>query len=237
MDRRQFLKGVGATGALTVGGGALLVSSTQSAVAANFSISNPSSATSDDGSLDFVRMEAAQRVEWDGFDTDVEQARYLDYVTVRPNDDNVTTKINDTTSDPLDQWSGNGDSNGWGGAGEYTSGPGKAGFVRADIDWNIIGDPNASSPSEGGPRSIETPADELDRLEVDTDGATKDSTVVFEKQVRLLDGNGNQIAGPNGPYDAAVSSDSFTVSVTNEEATTSTNGSGTVSVGATDQSP
>lgn len=237
MDRRQFLKGVGATGALSIGGGALVLSSTQSAVAASFTITDPSAVTSDDGSINFVRMQAAQRVEWDGFDTDVHAARYIDRVTIRPNSDNFTAKVNDSTSDDLSTWSGNGDSEGWGGDGEFTSGVGKAGFVRADIDWNIIGDPGASSPSEGGPRSIETPADELDRLEVDTDGETKESTVVFEKEVRLLDSNGNEVAGPNGPYDAAVSSDSFTVSVTNEAATTATNGGGDVSVGATDQSP
>lgn len=232
------MKGVGATGALTVGGSALLFSSTQSAVAASFTISDPNAVTSDDGSLRYVRLQAAQRVEWDGFDTAVDRARYIDRVTIRPNSNDVTVKVNDTTSQPLDQWSGDGDSNGWGGDGEYTSGPGQAGFVRADVDWNIVGAADETlPPEEGGARSIEDPAAELDLLEVDTDGASKDSTIVFEKEVRLLDANGNEIAGPGGPYDAATSSDSFTVSVTNEAATTSTNGGGSASVGATDNSP
>lgn len=237
MNRRALLKGLGGIGAVSVGGAALVFSGSQSAVAANFTISNPSTAVSDDGTVNYVRLQASQRVEWDGFDSDVHYARYIDWVTTRPNDQNTTDKINDTISDSLDSWSGQGDSNGWGGDDEYTSGIGKAGFVHAGIDWNIIGDPNATDPAEGGPRSIETPADRLDLLAVDTDGDSKDSKVVFEKEVRLLDVNKNELAGPNGPYDAAISTDSFVVSVENQAATAGGSGSGTASVDGDNSSP
>lgn len=229
VSRRGVLK-VGATaGAFAIGGTALL-SQSESAVAATFSISDADPETSDDGSLNYVRLQANHRVEWDGFDTDVEYIRYVDKVTVRPGDQNRTAVVNDTTSDHLDNWSGDGDSNGWGGDGEYTGGAGKAGYARADVDWNIIGDPNASDPAEGGPRSIESPADLLYLLEEDTDGETKQSQVVFEKQARLLDANQNEI-------DRSVVSDGFLVEVTNEEATTDAGGSGDASADGDNSEP
>lgn len=217
-------------GAFAVGGTALLTQS-ESAVAATFTISDADPVTSDDGSLNYVRLQANHKVEWDGFDTDAEYIRYIDKVTVRPGDENQSEVVSDVTSAHLDDWSSDGSgSDGWGGPGEHTSGAGKAGYARADIDWNIIGDPNASDPAEGGPRSIEDPADLLHLLEEDTDGETKTSKVVFQKQARLLDGNKNEI-------ERAVVSDSFVVEVTNEEATATAGGSGDASANGDNEEP
>lgn len=230
LTRRNALKGAATTGVLSLGGGALLLSASQPAAAASLNISGPATATSDDGSLNYVRLEADHELTWDGFDTDVEYLRYIDTVTVRPNDQNTTRTVSDVVSGHLDDWSGQGDSNGWGGDGEYTSGPGNAGTANADIDWNVIGDPNANDPANGGPRSIEEPADLLHLLEADSDGQTQNSKVLFEKDVRLLDGSQSQL-------DGVVVSDSFVVEVTNQAATASASGSGTVSADGDNETP
>lgn len=230
LTRRNALKGAAATGALSLGGGLLLFSSSQPALAADLNISGPATATSDDGSLNYVRLEVDHELTWDGFDSDVEYLRYIDRVTVRPNDQDVTRTVNDTTSASLDDWSGDGDSNGWGGDGEYSSGVGKAGTANTDVDWNVIGDPNATDPAEGGPRSVESPADLLGLLEADSDGNTKSSKVVLEKDVRLLDGNQNQL-------DSVAVSDSFVVEVTNQAATADATASGTASADGDNVSP
>lgn len=230
LSRRRLLQGAGALGAASVGGGAILLSSATPAVASRFNISGPAAVTSDDGSLNYVRLQANLYLEWDGFDSDVEYLRYIDRVTVRPNDQDRSRTVSDVTTAHLSDWSGDGDSDGWGGDGEYTSGPGKAGHAHADIDWNIIGNPDADDPADGGPRSIEEPADLLHLLENDEDGSTKDSLVVFEKEVQLLDGDQNRL-------ESSVSSDDFVVSVTNQEATTSASGSGDPSADGDNETP
>jgi hypothetical protein len=222
LRRRTALKGAATSGALALGGGALFAFGTGPALAANFNISGPVEVTSDDGSLNYVRVQANHTLEWDGQETDVEYLRYIDRITVRPNSDDVTRTINDTTSDHLSNWSSQGDgSDGWGGPDEFASGPGKAGSAHTGIDWNVIG---------GQPRSIESPAQLTHLLESDTDGETKESLVVLEKEVRLLDGNENEV-------NRATASADFVVRVTNEEATTSSTGNGNASGDSTNEEP
>lgn len=238
LSRRTAVKTLGAIGALGAGTGAVALFGAEPATAASFTISDPSAITTDDGSIDFVRLQAGHKATWDGFDTAVHKARYIDRVTIRPSDENQTYTVNDTTSDDLSNWSGQGDANGWGGDDEYTSGVGKAGYVHAGVDWNIVGASDETRPpAEGGARSIEDPAPATDLLEPDTDGATKKSTVVFEKRVRFYDASGNPLTGPNGPYDDAVVSDDFLVEVTNESASVGASGSGSTGLGGTNQEP
>ena len=165
--------------------------------------------------------------------TDTHYVRYFDDVTVRPNDESETQRISDTGLVDLSEV----EAGNWGGDGEYGSGPGKAGHVHADIDWNIIGDPSASEPPEGGVRSIDSPADMRGLLAADEDGSTKDSKIVLTKTVRLYDANENPLTGPNGEYDDAVAEGSFVVTVENEAGTTGSSGGGDATMGGDDEEP
>jgi len=236
MNRRNFLKVAGAGGAAAAASGIGIIATTGSATASEFTISDPSAITTDDGTVNYVRLDAEHEATWDGFDSDAQYVRYYDDVTVRPNTENETQRINDTGLVDLSDVSSDGKgSDGWGGPREYTSGPGKAGHIHASIDWNIVGDPNASDPSEGGPRSVESPADLLYLLAAEEDGSTKDSKIVLTKRVRFYDANEDPLTGPNGQYDDAVAEDSFVVSVTNEAATTGSSGSGDATMGGDDE--
>lgn len=210
LTRRSALKAAGlGAGTLAAGGGVLLLGSS-GAIASSMTIQDAETETTDDGQLNYVRLQLDHDLTWDGFEEDVEYIRYVDSVTVRPNDENVTRQVNDTTSDHLDNWSseGSGD-DGWGGPDEYASGAGKAGSAHTGIDWNIIGDPDASDPENGGARSIEEPADLLQYLEADDDGQTKESLVQFHKKVLLLDGDQNEL-------DRDTVTGEFVVTVENE---------------------
>jgi hypothetical protein len=233
MNRRNFLKVAGAGGAAAAASGIGIIATTGSATAAEFTISDPSAIATDDGTVNYVRLEANHEATWDGFDSDAQYVRYYDDVTVRPNTENETQRINDTGLVDLSEV----EAGNWGGDGEYGSGPGKAGHIHADIDWNIIGDPDASDPSEGGPRSVESPADLLNLLAAEEDGSTQDSKIVLTKRVRFYDVDENPLTGPNGEYDDAVAEDSFVVSVENEAGTTGSSGGGEPSMGGDDEDP
>ncbi len=219
LTRRGALKGI-ATGTVgaAIGGGALLLG-TQPALASSLSIDDANQETTDDGSLQYVRVEIDHSVSWDGFDQDVEYIRYIDRIHIRPGDEDVTHILYDEVSGHLDDWSDDGDSDGWGGPGEHATGSGNAGEAHADLNWNVVGDPNASDPEAGGPRSVETPSHRLDLLEADTDGASMQSAITYEKDIRLLNGNENELAQD-------IISDDFTVDVLNEEATVDSEGTG-----------
>lgn len=229
VSRRNVVRGATILGGLAVAGGVFLTQS-EGAVAATFTIGDAAPETNDTGQLNYVRLEVTHRLEWDGFDTEVERLRYIDRITVRPNDENETAVVNDVTTDPLADWSGDGDSNGWGDAGEYTSGPGNAGYAASDLDYNIVGDPDADDPEDGGPREDEAPAPLLDLMESEEDGETTRSTVRFEREARLLDGGGDEVG-------RSTVSDDFQVIVTNEASETSASGRGSTYADGDDEEP
>lgn len=229
LSRRNVVRGATILGGLAVAGGMFLTQS-DGAVAATFTIGDAAPETNDTGDLDYVRLEVTHRVEWDGFETEVERLRYVDRITVRPDDENETAVVNDVRTAALADWSGDGDDDGWGDAGEYTSGPGNAGYAASDLDYNIVGDPDAQDPADGGPREDEEPAPLLDLLESDGDGETTRSTVVYEREARLLDGGGDEVG-------RSTVSDDFQVIVTNEASETSASGRGSTDAEGEDEEP
>lgn len=230
--RRRLVKAGIAAGAVLVGGASLITQS-DVVVAAQFKISDAAPVTNADGDIDYVRLEAMHNVKWQGFDTAVEYIHYKDRVIVRPDDEDKEATVSEFTSDHLDEWSnpGSGEGNSDGPVENAPRGAGKKGQARKDFDWNIIGNPNADDPDDGGPRANETPAPYIDLLDEETDGETNVSKIVFEREAWLLDGDKKQLAGPDGPHDPVVASDDFEVEVTNQGATTDAWGNGDASAG------
>lgn len=239
MERRDYLKtagGIGATG-VAAGLGLATFASSGAAAAADLTIDDPAAVESDDGSIEWVAVRAYLRTEWDGFDEDVHYARYIDEVTIRPNDENHTYTIHETYTEDFDDGKDPG-GDGWGGDGEHYSAAGKEGHVRVDVDWGIAQKDRENVYNEG----YGLPADPapVTDLEAGDDGETKESTVVLTKRVRLYgegtNGEGtpnNPLTGPNSPWglDDPTASDSITVAVTNEEATASSEGEGSAETG------
>lgn len=238
IGRRTALKGVAAFGAAAVGGMALTQNATAQA-SGSLSIGN-SGVSTDGGDLTEVNLNLDHEVTWDGFDQPVEAAEYRDVVRVYDANGNKlgATVLRDETDTPkmLAGWSGNGDSDGWGGDGEYTSGPGTQGYVHADVLWTILADEpsNATNPvPQGAPGDIDSFG-----LDNETDDSTREYTVELIKIVKLYttDSSGSYTAddgttvalmgGDDGTVGTVKSTGTFTVSVTNEGATTSGTGSG-----------
>lgn len=240
MERRSMLKRLGALGAVGTGAGlgttALSGTARGAEVSGTFDLNNAGPVTTDTGDVEYVQVDANFDVSWDGFDQAADRVRFVDTITVRPNNEDQSERIFDGTSDPFAQWSGNGDSNGWGGAGEYVvSDNGTNGRFIVDINWNVIGDPSASSAADGGSRSVETPADLLGVIEPDADGTTRESVVQYQKLFRFLNADGQPLTGPgsvmDGSPDDLVLTETFTVTITNQEAAATGDGDGSTGIG------
>jgi len=238
MQRRSMLKTIGGIGAASVLGSAGLLASTGSVAAASsdLTVSDPSTVTTDAGQLKWLAVTAELRTEWDGFDEDVHYARYIDKVTLRPNSDDLTYEINDTFTDDFGDGKSQG-GDGWGGDGEYYSAAGTSGFVHVDIDWGIC-QANRDHLYDSGYGLPANPAP-VAPLEADSDGETMDSTVVLTKQIRLYgagtDDSGtpnNPLTGPSSPngVDDPTAEATIDVSVTNQAATSDSDGSGSATL-------
>lgn len=255
MERRNLLKSIGVLSAAgAAGGGALSLFASQGARAqASWTISDSTPVTTDDGQIKYVNVTASHTAAWDGFDEPVAAIAYRDTIVLDPNGSAVSHTVYDNTDSPvlLGNWSSDGSgSDGWGGPGEYIANTGSSGDqdfrlhgeANADIDWNVVADPNYAEPE-----SVEDPYDisGSSTLEPDTDGDTDQSLIRYTKAVHFYkedpsgsktSDDGSTSLSPMGQQDGTVekveSTDEFQVTVTNEEATTSGSGSGSSSTGA-----
>lgn len=244
MERRELLKTVGGIGAATATGGVGLLASSGGALAASGSldISN-TTISNDDGDVTRVRVALEHTVDWDGFDISVDAVAYQDFIQAVDSNGNVVTghKLYDNTNSPplLENWSGDGNNNGWGGAGEYTSGSGTQGSVNADIDWIVLSDDPA------GDTSTETPGLTDDfNADNNSDGSNKTVRLRYVKRVvfftttdtggastQAADGQTTvyEMGNDDGTIAQVENTERFNVEVSNEEASASGGGSGTSS--------
>lgn len=196
LSRRRFAQLLGGTIGLGVAGFGVREATSGASASGSWTIEDAEPITTDDGSLSAVTVSASHQVAWEGFDVPVVAVAYRDRIVVAPNNEAVEFTIYDNTDAPvlLENFSGNGDSNGWGGAGEYTTGPGLSGSVNVDIEWNVLADPDGgkyahdgSSASPTGALSVETPGD-IDQtpIEEPQDGATETTLIRYEKDVLLF---------------------------------------------------
>lgn len=242
MERRTFIKTAGSIAAATAaGGGALLAFSGGAAAASELDISGASVAT-DDGDVTEVIVTLAHEATWDGFDIPVEAVEYRDEIVVTDADGNEvgSTVLRDGLSSPvlLENFSSDGSgSDGWGGADEYTSGPGTAGSVNAGIQWTILHDtPSDATYPPAGDGSVGAIGEY--GLDNPTDGSTVTYTVEYRKTVQFYtadsageyttdDGTTVRLLGDDdGTIAASDSSGTFTLDVTNEPATKTGSGDG-----------
>lgn len=227
-SRRTVLTGIGT---LAAGGAGLAAFSGSGAAAeSNIAVEDAPTVTTDDGTVEWVAVKLWVRTEWDGFDSDVHYVRYTDEVTIAPNGADETYTINQTLSDDLDGGKSPG-GEGWGGddgyhGGEHYSDAGKAGYIHADVDWGIIQRNRENTYNQGyGLPNNPAPAE---TLFADDDGATNETLVRLDKQIRLYDADENPLTGPDGSQgvaDPSVSAE-FVVTVENEAANTSNAGDG-----------
>lgn len=244
LRRRGVLKTLGGIGtAIGIGGVGLVYASQGAEAAAGTSISDPSAITSDDGEIRVVATKSTGRLRWDGFDTPAAQARILvDVVLKRSGSTLNSYRIHDTGAFSLDAdgdgtggpWGGDGD--GIGLSGDHEAG--QSGYIASDSDWGIlqqdrahIYDPESEETlSDGalvdagnGYPLPENPAP-TDPLTADSDGGTQKTKVVLKATYILYDSNGNELTGSTGYPDRPVAKAGFTVTVNNEEGTTSFGG-------------
>lgn len=190
MERRNYLKGVGGiVGAATIGGAALLFGSDGASATAlqNF---GSASASSDDGSVEYVAIFGDSVVEWDGFD---EPAVSFSILTEARVPGQVGwTELNDTGEVALSQ----GDS--WGNHDEKLSGEGTSGTIETGIglgtggnhdsttDWHVVG----SDPDGYGlPQNSIDPSN----LKNDSDGTTETFTIEIRSTYDWYDANNNDL--------------------------------------------
>lgn len=232
MERRNFLKAAGGIGAAGITGVGALAFSGGASATQSFSITD-SSASFNDGQLSYVAVTLDGTTAWDGFDTPVKYLEFTSEIRIPAQETGWHTLNSSVSGELPDQWSGNGDSDGWGGDGEYVvayDDEGRAGEVHTDVFWNVVGDDTASDPANGAPRSVETPAPWQDALSVDTDGESVTTTLEKRSTVRFLDANQDPIAESEGVQET-VSTAQFDVTVTNEQSTTSGDGTGDSTAG------
>lgn len=232
LSRRNVLKAIGGS-ATIMGAGAGLLVATSPAVAVNFSINNSQPVTTDDGTIAAVGLEANLTAEWDGLDIPLAGVAYRDSFDVN----GLSHTVYDNTNNPvwLEDFSSDGDgSDGWGGPGEHTTGPGLNGSVRADIDWRILTAPGIP------PKSVESPGPLGDaQIEEPDDGEHNTSKIDYTKEVVFyydVDGSlvrQDQLPNDDGTVDSVTAADQFTVNVGNQPAQAGPQGDGEGNVEAT----
>jgi len=218
VNRRNLLKGAGGiAGAGLLGGVGLLATTGSASASASGSITDPRSATSDDGEISYVAVQSTGRLNWDGFDTPAKFARIVNRVKYK-RDGSVFKRydINDTGKFELGTE--------WGQSGEETNlsgdhDPGQSGYVASDVDWGIAQSNRENSYNEGyGLPSTPAPTAPL---YAGTDGTTKQTTVILEVEYRLYAADGSELTGQDGYPDRPTSTNSFVVTVENQKSTTS----------------
>lgn len=188
MERRNLLKAAGGIGVGTLAGGLGLTTLTGGAAATSNANYNDVSVTSDDGTVEYVAIFGASRVEWDGFENDAAEVRIVNEARI-PNEVGWT-QLNNTGKEDLSQGAN------WGGDGEEFSGIGTSGYIESDIglrsngnhdpstDWHVVGtDPDGY----GLPQNSLDPA----ALETDSDGNAKTFTLELRATYTWFTGTGN----------------------------------------------
>lgn len=241
LDRRNVLKALGGVAGVGVVGGVGLSALAGPAAANSFTI-DPTSVTTNDGELAYVAVDVGGNLVWSGFDVPAERLRFVSKVAV-PDEGLGPKVLNDSVSDTFDNWSGDGDSNGWGGDGEYVEslsdpggGAGRQGEVVTDAQWVIISD-GTQDPAgyrttftEGSPPDW---TDTFDAPDDDGDGQvnTKVTTVEKTSEVYFLDANGNELTEIPSDLQPISDTAAFDVTVNNEPADTSGTTDGTSTSG------
>jgi outer membrane lipoprotein SlyB len=218
IDRRTTLKGVGALGAAAVGGFAF----TGNAVASDTTLeaSDPSAVTTDDGEIKYVAYGGRLRFEWDGLDSSATYGRY-----------EAESRVD--TGSGYSSWRSHGSANGelganWGGDNDYTEETGTDGMFQFKFgspygqkSYAIAG--SGSAVQDAGNKY------ETDVFEAESDGGTQETTVQLRKTCQVWNGEpGNGGTKLIGASDTAT----FTVTVSNREATATTGGEIEGEVGA-----
>jgi hypothetical protein len=221
LTRRKALGGIAA---LTAGGLGTAALAAGPAAAQSYTISD-ASVTLDAGEASFVGVDVTGTLSWDGFDEGVDRLEFVSEVKVAGEE---WHELNRTTSDPLEDWSGDGDSDGWGGAGEYVlenggDGDGTAGEVHTTAKWAVIAVAGADT-GEYRTSGLNVP-DWTAALDAATDGSSETTSVSKRSTVRFLDADGNTVG-----VGETSESTSFDVTVNNQPSTSggSTDGDSTV---------
>lgn len=243
MERRSVLKTIGGIGiAGSIGLGATTFTGGAAASSSSLNIKG-STLSNDDGDVTQVGVSIDHTASWDGFDEAVDAVAYRDVIKAVNGDGSIRAShvLYDNTDAPvlLDNWSSDGSGDdGWGGPGEHTSGPGTSGDVNATLDWTVL----AENPSNAS-KSVEKPGD-IDAFGLDNgeDGTDKNVKLRYVKQVSFYatDSSGSYtsddgsttlalMGGDDGTRRRTTSEGDFTVTVTNEGATTSSGGTGSSS--------
>lgn len=240
MERRTLLKTVGGIGAASATGGVGLAALSGSAMAASsdLSISNAGTVSTDDGDLSEVIVQLDHTVDWDGFDVGVDAISYTDSISVVDGGGNNygSAQIHDSGPVSVQEIA---DGN-YGGPGENatiravdeddsSSGANAlSAEVNADILWTVAKDSGAPTTRD----SVQTPAifgKDIQDLDVGSDNSSKTYTVTYEKVITFYtegtEGNYNELTA-EGTVQSVTASGDFTVTVENEEATSSSSGSG-----------
>lgn len=243
LTRRTALKGIGGvTGAALAGGTGLAALSGGAAAQAAFDLTiNGTEISNDQGDVSFVGVNAQKTVAWDGFDVPLRYIGFRHEISIEDGGTTGWHTLYDDISGRLDEWSGEGDSNGWGGDGEYVASHGgdKAdylkGVAKADIQWEVINDTGepgsyADFGYDGG--GVQDPAQWASNLSVDADGATQKRVIKWKTTLTFYTeddaGERVQITDDDGVSELTAT-ERFAVTVTNEEGTTdaTTDGSAT----------
>lgn len=241
MKRRTLLTtaGTGLTIA-GIGGLAAFSSPVGAQTDADFSITDADPITKTAGELSYVQVSLTHSLSWSGFDEPVVAVGYRDKIYVDGNDDGTDelehVLYDNTLEGSLDpgrlaDYSGDGDSDGFGGNDEYASvdGPSREGTVHAGLTWNVIADENTSA------ESAETPAPVADTgFSPAGEGESAVINITYEKTVVLYgedaDGNLVELSSDVAVPQTTVS-DSFTATVTNEQSDTTSSGDGSSTSG------
>jgi len=239
-DRRTVLKGLGIGGVSLAGGaGALALGSGSARAQAALDVSlDDATYSGDQGLVNWVGVTATKTLRWSNYDVPVRAFDITHEITLRNATIDGSTDwqtIYEGQTDRLKNWSAKGDSNGWGGDGEYVArhsgdkGEYLNGAAVMDISWAVISD--GSHPSEYD--SVQSAVDWTDELSVSEDGVTKTRTVRWRTTITFLtdDGEGGlqPVADSDGQAEVTGTT-TFDVTVENQPATIDggTDGSATV---------
>jgi hypothetical protein len=241
VSRRGVLKGAaGISGAALAGGAGLAALTGGAAAAASIDISiNGSEYSGDQGLVDYVGVDMSKKIVWKNFDVPV---RYIDFkhqITIEDGGDTDWHTLYEGRSGRLTDWSGKGDSKGWGGDGEFIASHGgdKADYLngdaRADVHWAVIVDPTASDYG-GYDTGTPTPAEWAEKMSVDQDGNTEIRTIKWKTTLEFYTENDNgkavQVSSDDG-VPSVQGTERFNVTVTNQQSNLESNGSGSSQAG------
>jgi hypothetical protein len=243
LTRRTALKGLGGvTGAALAGGTGLAALTGGAAAQASFDLNITGTTISNDqGDVSYVGVDATKTIAWDGFDVPLRYVGFKHEITIEDSGSTDWHTLYEGVSGRLTDWSGDGDSDGWGGDGEYVDSHGgdKAdylkGTAKADIQWEIINDTGeaGSYPDfgyDGG--GVQNPAQWAGRLSVDADGATEKRVVKWKTTLTFYTENDAgervQVTDDDGVSELTAT-ERFGVTVTNEDGTTDATTDGTAS--------